>query len=219
MQHNVVIAGADPVAVDAVGSTVMGYNPEDLEYLQLAALKRLGEIDVRKRAGRRDGRPAMSSGPTEWAPDEPASRTSGAASASGWSRPIGHRRREGYPLTTGRRITSQDRYVDLAYHLGPSAPDTVWAYTTLECDEAMAVDVWAGSEGRLEIFAAGEPPAILSPTDGHYVGELKARFSLPEGRSGLLLRLARGTSGFGFTLLLCGNRVPAAGRALPVPTC
>ena len=48
VRHNVVIAGGDSVAVDAVGSTVMGYNPEDLECLQLAATKRLGETDVRR---------------------------------------------------------------------------------------------------------------------------------------------------------------------------
>ncbi|MFT5085777.1 MAG: hypothetical protein ACI906_000447 [Candidatus Latescibacterota bacterium] len=46
VNHNVVIVGGDPVAVDAVGATVMGYNPEDLAYLRLSAAKGFGTFDM-----------------------------------------------------------------------------------------------------------------------------------------------------------------------------
>lgn len=46
VQHNVVIAGGDPVAVDAVGAVVMGYNPADLEFLHLSAAKGFGTYDL-----------------------------------------------------------------------------------------------------------------------------------------------------------------------------
>ncbi len=39
---NLVIAGTDPVAVDAVGATVMGIAPEDVKHLLLAERKELG---------------------------------------------------------------------------------------------------------------------------------------------------------------------------------
>ncbi len=45
-QHNVVVAGADPVATEAVGSVAMGYNPLDLELLYLAAIKGFGTFDL-----------------------------------------------------------------------------------------------------------------------------------------------------------------------------
>jgi hypothetical protein len=46
VQLNVVIAGADPVAVDAVGATVMGFNPKDLVFLRLSAAKGFGTYDL-----------------------------------------------------------------------------------------------------------------------------------------------------------------------------
>jgi hypothetical protein len=46
VQHNVVIAGGDPVAVDAVGAAAMGYNPADLEFLHLSAAKGFGTFDL-----------------------------------------------------------------------------------------------------------------------------------------------------------------------------
>jgi hypothetical protein len=48
VHHNVIIAGANAVAVDAVGAAVMGFNPADIRYLQLAERKGFGgwEVDL-----------------------------------------------------------------------------------------------------------------------------------------------------------------------------
>ena len=46
VNHNVVVAGSDPVAVDAVAASVMGYNPEDLVFLRLSAAKGFGTYDL-----------------------------------------------------------------------------------------------------------------------------------------------------------------------------
>jgi uncharacterized protein (DUF362 family) len=46
VEMNLVIAGRDPVAVDAVGSTVMGVDPEDVKHLRYAVEKGLGTIDL-----------------------------------------------------------------------------------------------------------------------------------------------------------------------------
>lgn len=42
VQHNVIVAGGDPVATDAAGATVMGFNPADLVFLRLSAAKGFG---------------------------------------------------------------------------------------------------------------------------------------------------------------------------------
>jgi hypothetical protein len=102
-------------------------------------------------------------------------------------------------------IDSQDRYVDLAFHLGPDAPAAVWAYAAVECDEAVTLEAWVGSDGPLRLFVANEPPIPLAPVDGHRIGELRAPLRLPAGRSGFLLRVARGAGSFGLSLLLCGE--------------
>lgn len=42
---NRILAGTDPVAVDAVGTRLMGHDPAQVEYLQLAQKKGIGTID------------------------------------------------------------------------------------------------------------------------------------------------------------------------------
>jgi uncharacterized protein (DUF362 family) len=48
VEMNLVIAGTDPVAVDAVGAAVMDVRPTDVEHLVLAEKKGLGTCDLKK---------------------------------------------------------------------------------------------------------------------------------------------------------------------------
>ena len=45
---NIVITGIDPVATDAVGSSVMGISPETVRHLRFAEEKQLGTCDLGK---------------------------------------------------------------------------------------------------------------------------------------------------------------------------
>jgi uncharacterized protein (DUF362 family) len=47
LQMDIVIAGTDPVAVDAVGATVMGINPSEVKHLVLAENKGLGTCNLK----------------------------------------------------------------------------------------------------------------------------------------------------------------------------
>jgi len=48
VEMNLIIAGTDPVAVDAVGAAVMGISPTDVKHLVLAEEKGLGTCDLEK---------------------------------------------------------------------------------------------------------------------------------------------------------------------------
>jgi len=48
VEMDLVIAGVDPVAVDAVGAAIMGVNPKDVKHLVLAEEKGLGTCDLNK---------------------------------------------------------------------------------------------------------------------------------------------------------------------------
>ena len=48
VEMNLVIAGTDPVAVDAVGAAVMGISPESVKHLRLAMEKGLGTCDLKE---------------------------------------------------------------------------------------------------------------------------------------------------------------------------
>jgi uncharacterized protein (DUF362 family) len=45
---NTVAAGGDSVAIDAVGATLFGVDPEEMEFLHIAAKRGLGRMDLRK---------------------------------------------------------------------------------------------------------------------------------------------------------------------------
>jgi len=45
VHHNLVIAGADAVAVDSVGASVMGFQPSDIKHLALAEKEGFGVWD------------------------------------------------------------------------------------------------------------------------------------------------------------------------------
>jgi uncharacterized protein (DUF362 family) len=48
VEHNEVVFGTDPVAVDAYGAQLFGLHPSDLGYLTAASQLGLGEIDIQK---------------------------------------------------------------------------------------------------------------------------------------------------------------------------
>ncbi|MHA1870253.1 MAG: DUF362 domain-containing protein, partial [Promethearchaeota archaeon] len=48
IKMDLVIIGEDFVAVDTVGSTIIGYTPDDCKYLKYAKQKGLGECDIQK---------------------------------------------------------------------------------------------------------------------------------------------------------------------------
>jgi len=48
VEMNLVIAGTDPVAVDAVGAAVMGISPTDVKHLVLAEKQGLGTCNLEK---------------------------------------------------------------------------------------------------------------------------------------------------------------------------
>jgi uncharacterized protein (DUF362 family) len=195
VQHNIVICGADPVAVDVIGSTIMGFNPEDLEYLQLAALKRFGELDIRRVAtvGESLG-------------DVTRHFVMGTG-RSGLSY-VGLGLRE-WLLTDGNgdwtAVKSLSRYVDAGYELKRSDLAAIWAYAELECDEPVTAELWFGSVGPATLYLSGETVVDLNPADGHRLGEAKAKVALGAGRTGFLVKTLRGAEGCGFTLLACGQ--------------
>jgi len=48
VQMNLIIAGTDPVAVDAVGTAVMGFDPKNVKHLRLAEMKGVGTCDLNR---------------------------------------------------------------------------------------------------------------------------------------------------------------------------
>ncbi len=48
LRHNLVLAGRDPVATDALVARLMGFNPWDIEFLHMAQQRGMGNMDIEK---------------------------------------------------------------------------------------------------------------------------------------------------------------------------
>jgi uncharacterized protein (DUF362 family) len=46
VRSNIIVAGEDPVATDALVANIMGYQPADLEFLHMAAQRQMGTMDL-----------------------------------------------------------------------------------------------------------------------------------------------------------------------------
>ena len=196
IRHNVVVATSDPVTADAVGSTVMGFNPMDLDYLYYAAQKGFGTFDLNEIeiAGN---------------PIEKVKRK--------FKRAAG-RKRVGF-ATRGNRtwlvkdgtdenwqiFKSDERYIDLARSFGENQTNSACASVKVYSKYAQKGKLWASADGKMTVELNGEKVLTKETGDGHQFAECQIDIQLKEGENRLSVYLERNEKGFGFTALLCDD--------------
>ena len=194
IRHNVVVASADPVAADAVGSAVMGFNPMDIDYLYYAAQKGFGtfnlaEIDIVgntiedakrkfKRAVGRRGVGFAARGNRAWLV-------------------------KGYADPEAQVFESEERYIDLARHFGNREVRSAVARVNVYSEHAQKGKLWASADGKMSVELNGTQVLRKETESGHIFAEHQIDIELNEGVNHLAVYLERGQSGFGFTALLC----------------
>ena len=194
--HNVVIATADPVAGDAVGSAVMGFNPTDMDYLHYAARKGFGAFDpdemniagnsiesVRrtfKRAAGRKGIAFGSRGNRIWLV-------------------------RGNTDTDARVLESEERYIDLTRQFGANEVQSAVAEVDVRSAYTQKGKLWASADGKMRIELNGTQILRKETEGGHQLAERQIDIELKEGVNRLSVYLERGQNGFGFTALLCND--------------
>jgi hypothetical protein len=196
IRHNVVIASADPVAADAVGSAVMGFNPKDLDYLYYAAQKGFGTFDpedieiignsiesVRRNFKRAFGR-----------------RGVGFATRGNRTWLV----RNGSD-TEARIFESQERYIDLARHFDGQDASSATAYVNVYSTQAQKGKLWASADGKMRIELNGTQVLSKDTDTGHRFAEFRIDIELKKGDNPLTVYLEKSPNGFGFTALLCNE--------------
>ncbi len=194
LQHNVVVAGADAVAVDAVGSELMGFNADDIDYLHYAAAKGFGTFNFEqiRLAG---------------TPREKATRVFSTASG-----------RKGVPFTArGNRrwlvrqegdaewqpLESEERYIDLAHHMNGRTPGPVQATVAVDAAEVRSGVLWASADGALQVELNGRTVVQRENPAQHALGEFKVDVQLQAGRNELRVSVTPDGDRMGFTAILC----------------
>lgn len=210
IRHNVVVAGADPVAADAVGSAVMGFNPLDLDYLYYAAHKGFGTLDL--------GQIALAGGPIDPVYRRfrsAAGRKDIAFAARGnWSWRV--QDGNGGPWQV---CHSQERYIDLTRLLANPTLERARAEVDVIAGDVQEGQLWASGDGRLRIELNGEVVVDKQTDAVHQFAEFQIPIRLEPGSNLLRVSVERppgqsmspGNAPLGFTALLCdeeGHRLP-----------
>ncbi|MBM3211511.1 DUF362 domain-containing protein [Candidatus Poribacteria bacterium] len=196
IRHNVVIASADPVAADAVGSAVMGFNPKDLDYLYYAAQKGFGTFDLNnieiignsiesvlrkfKRAFGRMGVGFATRGNRTWL-------VKNCSNAE------------------GKIFESQERYIDLARHFNGEDVNSATAYVNVYSAIPQKGKLWASADGKMKV-ELNETQVLSKETEtSHRFAEFQIDIELKKGNNPLTVYLEKSPNGFGFTALLCNE--------------
>ena len=229
--HNVVIAGQNIAAAEAVAARVMGFNPRDLQQMHLARDVGLGSFEESDYTvvggdpgqlelylpGNANFKP---SGFQEWAMLGPFNESDitvdllgGEASATGepgdqaggqtWWK---YTHRPGYP----------EPYTDFTHlSLGSLNGKTLYAYVEVDCEAALTAYLRFGSDGAARVWVNGAQ--ILDVSAGAYAHRPPA-ISLVQGTNRVLVKTVGSAPGGGFALSLTdGTRMLTEVRPLVPP--
>ncbi|MFA6109105.1 MAG: DUF362 domain-containing protein [Candidatus Latescibacterota bacterium] len=229
---NAIIAGADPVAVDAVAVQVAGMNPADFEFLTLAQRRGLGTADparialtgqplaeVKRRFEKKpDERARYGQTPRTWLLKGPVAladstavdpRTTVVPGQRGWSAPV----------------YFGDDKIDLRSWLQKPVNCAAYAYCEFVAPRTEGAELWVGSGEGLQVWIDGEQVYRSQQVRQHKLPNDKPAVQLRAGRHTLLVRAEQTRGAFDFSLNLCqvetderyaGNRV--AGLEFTVPS-
>ncbi|MEW6754329.1 MAG: DUF362 domain-containing protein [Candidatus Latescibacterota bacterium] len=235
VRSNLVLAGANPVATDLVAARLMGFNPDDMEFAELAwqqglGPRRLEGVEVRgagldplvrrwKKAGVQYGtwgewgeHANYGMGPRYWALLGPLPRDHAFTPAQ----------LAGLAPTPGKDGWSEVVYfghdrIDLDKRFDDPADCAVYAFTRFTMARSDSVRWWVGSDDDLDIWLDGLPIYQHRGRRRHVMGMDRRPAFVPAGEHRLLVRAAQERGDYDFSFNICepiddplfaGNRYP-----------
>ena len=231
---NTIVAGADPVATDLVVARLMGFNPDDFEFADLAWQQGRGpgvHENIRVLGGDVESlamryvkagidygggdwteQANYGMGPRRWTLLGPVERdhrfTPEEAAAL---RPVPGR--GGWSEVTW---FGHDK-IDLDSHFDDPIHCAVYAYTTFTMARPDSVRFWLGSDEDLSVWIDGEPLYEFEGRRRHMLGQVQLPGYLEAGEHRLLVRASQRRGRFDFSFNVCepiddplfaGNRYP-----------
>ncbi|MFC1526383.1 DUF362 domain-containing protein [Candidatus Latescibacterota bacterium] len=237
---NTIVAGADIVAVDATSAQLIGFNPADIEYLNLATLRALGQWDPRRiqvngsaiaEVGRRfEKDPSLGrsygdhghygQGCRTWLLRGPFSHEEGGEEPIDPADPGALPGEGGWTVP----VYFHDDKIDLDKYYDDPFNCAVYAYAEFDAPRTEAAELWVGSDEGMKVWINGELVYEHQGRRRHRLPNERLQIQLTEGHNSLLVRAEQGRSRFDFSVNICeveddprydGNRV--AGLYFTVP--
>jgi len=236
VRMNMIVAGADPVAVDHVCTRLMGMNPDDIEHITLAEMVGLGtnnsdyieivganfEATKRRFKKSKSTQGDFGQGIRTWL-------TKGPFSVDGISTPIDNEFIENEATVKGQQgvdgwseaMYFTDDRLDLFNYYSLSSGDEVVSYNFCYFDAPrdQQAELWIGSDEALKIYINGEEvyryAATRSLDDDEFVSA-KVMTNIKAGENTLLVKSLQKYGRYDFCLNICepesnpdfdGNRV------------
>lgn len=220
-RSNIIVAGRSPIAADLVTARLMGFNPDDLEFAELAARRGRGpgeyaRVDVQGAAveplvtrwikagrdynGEWQEQADYGKSPRRWSLLGPVALDHSFGDmptlrphpgVDGWSDPVWF---------------GHDR-IDLDRHFDDPTRCAVYAWTDFTMPEDGEVRLWLGADEGLQVWIDGESVYKVgrrsSRRRGHRLGQIRLPWSLSAGEHQLVLRVDQGRGAFEFSFNIC----------------
>ncbi|MDP6015320.1 MAG: DUF362 domain-containing protein [Candidatus Latescibacteria bacterium] len=212
VRMNMVLAGDDLFAVDAVAARLMGMNPDDMEFLQLGRRQALGEGRLERirilgdvvglarpfikhpadwGANGEYGHYGMSNhtwllyGPIPLDDDVPLSAEARPQPGeNGWSGPV----------------YFHDDRIDLDSHFGDPTHSVVWAYAEFHAPRDEPAELWLGSDEGLTVWLDGEQIHTYEGRRRHRLPNDRVPITLTSGWHRVLVRATQRRGNFDFSV-------------------
>ena len=197
LQNNVVLAGADTVAVDALVAHLLGFNVWDMDFLHLAAQREMGQMDL---------------GRVEVIGDEPDAVRQRWGKPRGWygrcNRTWLVSRDPASDMRTWARHTTRGDALDFVQWSGAApAPDAVYgAVVRVRSEGAKKAVLWVGLSGRVTASLNGEKVMEEENLTRYRVGQFQKPVELRGGENQLVFRVEPREGEARLSALLVGPR-------------
>jgi len=179
IRSNLVMAGEDPVALDACAARLLGFNPHDIDYLHHAALRQMGNPDLRGIAlagDELDRYQRRWEKPRDW---------------------YGRCNREwmlshdgGQPVAAWTRYSSPTDSLNLVKWSGGQAQEGVYgAAVKVIADGNRKAFLWIGLRGRVAATVNGQKVAEEENRTRYRVGQFRAPVELRSGENLIVFRV------------------------------
>ena len=197
MRHNLVLAGRDPVATDALVAQLMGFNPWDIEFLHMAQQRGMGNMDLER---------------ADIIGDDPARFQSRWGKPKGW---YGRGNRHWWvtvdpqsPIASWSRYTAPTDSLHFDRVPGMSAvPGSSYAAVAQVLAEGRRkAYLWVGARGHATVELNGETVMAEENLTRFRIGQFQKPVELRSGENLLVFRVQSDRVPAQLSVLLAGPR-------------
>jgi len=177
VRNNLVLAGEDTVATDALAATLLGFRPEDIDYLHMGAARGLGTYDLNR---------------VEVVGDEPDRYVRKWGKARTWYSRCNREWRVTRDPDSDRnrwaRYTASGDGLDLTKAAGGAAPGYA-AMATVRADGNRKGFLWLGLSGKATVLLNGQKIMEEEGLTRFRVGQYQQAVELQPGENQLVVRV------------------------------